>query len=724
MQIQSLIRRVYPSVGTRVVFPFLFIVLIVAAIGVFTVSRLVAGSIQERFNNQLLDSAAAAHNAVVDIERQQLANLRLMVFVSGISNAVVAGDTATVDSLLRPIAANAGVDAVVVYDNGARGLFYLKRLDEAVGIQFDIQQPPDVSTWVGVTQTLAGQSDLQGDKFVDLVNTPDGALFYWSAPLKDADGNIVGGVAIGLRVARIVQMVGNQALSSVALYDQTGAVIGSTFRGLVDGELALSQADLNELNDQIAQSSPLVERTLNHAAYQLLYSPLELRGESAGLMVVGLPSNFLVERTGTSRDVLSTLFAVLFVVVLALGILTARSITSPLRKLVSTTRAISDGHLGERAGLQMPDELGELSSSFDAMTTQLVKRNHRIHHLYKQQREETARHETVLANIGDAVFVQDNEGRTVMSNLAAQDLLNRAQSMPSAWARLQALFEAPERLTNSEVLEVGDYLYSIVAQFIYTQSHDQLGSVIVCRDVTAMARAERLKDELILQMSHELRTPLTAVKGYLDLMRLVGAKNMSTQSSEYLGKASDNLGILERLTNQVVDVSSIIADRFIVDCEPFDLIPVLEKHSASWQPRMVQRGLDFEVVFPGRSICVEGDPQRMGEAIDHILRNAFDYTLPGGHVEMAVYEDGPRAIIMIVDTGVGIARDEIDYVFDRMFRGQAANAGVTDSRGMGLGLYLSRHIIERQGGQISLGSQVGEGTYVRIELKLAGVRKP
>ena len=68
---------------------------------------------------------------------------------------------------------------------------------------------------------------------------------------------------------------------------------------------------------------------------------------------------------------------------------------------------------------------------------------------------------------------------------------------------------------------------------------------------------------------------------------------------------------------------------------------------------------------------------------------------------------------------VGIARDEIDFVFERMFRGQASHAGATDSRGLGLGLYLARHIVERQGGQISLVSQVDEGTIVHIELRLA-----
>ena len=696
--------------------PFLLAILIVSGIGVFTVTRLVASTIQERFSNQLLDSAAAAHNAITDIEREQLANLRLMVFVSGLDDAVIAGDSQQSDALLRPLAANALADGLVVYDALGRGLVYLRRVDDLPGVQYEPQTPPELLTWPGVVRSLTGVPDQQGDKYVDLVATPDGYLFFWSAPLKTADGQIVGGVSIGLRASRMAQMVGQQALSSVALYDPTGMVIGQTFRNVSVLDLMLEPAKAGLLMTEMTEASPLVERALTNSPYQLLYSPFNLRGQAVGLLAVGLPSNFIVERIGTSRDLLSALFAILFVVVLVLGIVTARSITRPLRKLVSATRTVRGGNLSERVGLRTPDELGELGTSFDLMTAKLAKRNRRIRQLYREQVEETARRETVLANISDAVFVQDMEARTVMHNAAAQNLVDRVRFIPGGMDKLQHLLWEPGKIIGSQLFELGDYLYSVVTQPIYTESEGRLGNVIVWRDVTEMFRAERLKDELILQMSHELRTPLTAVKSYLDLMGLIRAKDMGQKSSEYLGKATENLGTLQRLTDQVVDVSSIIAEQFHVDHDVFDLVPVLQQQGQVWQKRMAQRELDFKVSLPKQSLCVEGDPMRTGEVIDHVLRNAFDYSLPGGQVALVARQKGPRAIVVIADTGVGIARDEINHVFDRMFRGRAARAGETDSRGMGLGLYLSKHIIERQGGQITLASQVDEGTSVRIEL--------
>src|SRR5437868_12893808 len=110
----------YPGIRTRIIGPFLAVILLVAGIGVFTVTRLVAGSIQERFSNQLADSASAASNSVVEIERQQLTTLRLMVFTEGVPAALSSKDITTLEQWLRPIAANARVDDVIVFDNAGQ----------------------------------------------------------------------------------------------------------------------------------------------------------------------------------------------------------------------------------------------------------------------------------------------------------------------------------------------------------------------------------------------------------------------------------------------------------------------------------------------------------------------------------------------------------------------------------------------------------------------------
>src|SRR5258708_37062604 len=100
----------YPGISARIIGPFLLVIIMIAGIGVFTVTRLVAGTIQERFSNQLADSASAASNRVVDIERQQLSTLRLMIFTKDVPAPIKKPDVDTLEFCFSPIAANAAAD--------------------------------------------------------------------------------------------------------------------------------------------------------------------------------------------------------------------------------------------------------------------------------------------------------------------------------------------------------------------------------------------------------------------------------------------------------------------------------------------------------------------------------------------------------------------------------------------------------------------------------------
>src|SRR5262245_27310728 len=104
-------KTLYPGINTRIIAPFLFVIIVIAGVGGFIMTRLVAGSIQERFANQLIDSAYAASNSIVDIERQQIATLRLMVFTEGVGDAIFTKDISSLDKWLRPVTANAQIDS-------------------------------------------------------------------------------------------------------------------------------------------------------------------------------------------------------------------------------------------------------------------------------------------------------------------------------------------------------------------------------------------------------------------------------------------------------------------------------------------------------------------------------------------------------------------------------------------------------------------------------------
>ncbi len=711
-------RLPYPGINARITGPFLLVILVIAGLGVYIVTYLVAGSIQERFNNQLVDSATAASNSIVDIERQQLATLRLMVYTSGVGDALAARDTANLDLFLRPITANAGVDDLILFDHAGRSVFQLTRVDNAIGVEYFAPLPVEVSNWPGVQRVISGQADALGDKFVDVIGEPPNVMFYINAAVADAAGTLVGGVSIGLNAERLAERVSQQSLSAVAVFRSDGILLGTTFRSVEPVLLNLDNQHAAQLLNDVQSSSPIEEASLAGAPYQILYSPFRMRSQDLGLLAVALPSNFIVERSSISRDVFGVLFSVLFVVVGVIGVITARSITRPISKLVDTTRAIRGGDLSKRVELKTPDELGELGVSFDHMTDKLVQQNQKIKKLYRQQLQETARRQAVLSSISDAVIVQDPRGKIILHNPTAEALMDVVDRDFDKHHSFTELLHRPAELARPRTVSFADQFYSVLATPVCMANGDLLGYAIVFRDITALVESERLKDELMLQMSHELRTPLAAARGYVDLVKMLDGQSLSQQSNVYLDSATDSMSTLERMVNQVIDVSSIVSDRFTIEVEMFNLSHVLDELLAVWKPIAETRQLTLTLFRPSSDLWIEGDPRHLGQVFDHLLRNAYSYTLPGGLIEIRAEMQGSCIGVSVLDSGVGIGPDELDKVFERMYRGRSADAGPTDARGLGLGLYLSKRIVEAHQGTIKLESQLNFGTIVTVELPL------
>ncbi|MBZ0307517.1 MAG: HAMP domain-containing protein, partial [Anaerolineae bacterium] len=379
---QALVRRLYPGIGTRVTAPFLLATVVVAGIGVFIVTRLVAGSIQERLNNKLVDSANAATNTVVEVERQHISILRAMVFTEGIDTAIEERDLERIDRLLRPVTVNSAVDDVIIFDAHGQGIFQITRSSLSFALEYQLSEPGDLTERTGVIRVIKGEVDALGDKYVDIVNGENGYIFYFNAPVLNEDGVLVGGISVGITTNKLIRQMSEQALSSLSLYLPEGAILDTTFRTVPQAELQLTTEEALEINGKVRRTNPTEERILNQVTYQVLYVPLEIRSQQIGILAVALPKNFIADRIGTSRNALAMLFSTLFVGIAVMGLMVSRSISNPVKQLVSTTRAIREGDLSKRVGLETPDELGELSVSFDHMTEQLVESNEQIKRMY------------------------------------------------------------------------------------------------------------------------------------------------------------------------------------------------------------------------------------------------------------------------------------------------------------------------------------------------------
>jgi signal transduction histidine kinase len=176
--------------------------------------------------------------------------------------------------------------------------------------------------------------------------------------------------------------------------------------------------------------------------------------------------------------------------------------------------------------------------------------------------------------------------------------------------------------------------------------------------------------------------------------------------------------MVEYMIDQVIEVSAILSNRFELSQRPIELIELMEKllheHRGHFEEKQIQLTSDLPT-----SLHLQADERRLYQATEHVLNNARHYTLSGGEVHVEVEENQEFAQIQVRDTGVGIPAKEIEHVFDRMFRGSAADAGETDTRGLGLGLFISRKIVHLHDGDIQIESQPDEGTQVTMRVPLS-----
>jgi signal transduction histidine kinase/CheY-like chemotaxis protein len=232
--------------------------------------------------------------------------------------------------------------------------------------------------------------------------------------------------------------------------------------------------------------------------------------------------------------------------------------------------------------------------------------------------------------------------------------------------------------------------------------------------------ADRLKDEFLATLSHELRTPLTSILGWASMIR--NGEVEGPHASRAIETIERNARSQARLIDDLLDVSRIITGNLRLDLHPLNLAPIVETASDALRPTADVKGIHIRTESVSGDCLVKGDPNRLRQVIWNLLSNAIKFTQRDGVVTIEMHCVGPTVHLTITDTGEGIAPEFLPYVFDR-FR-QAEGSISRKQGGLGLGLAVSRHLVELHGGSISAKSEgLGHGSRFTVELPLAQERR-
>ena len=264
----------------------------------------------------------------------------------------------------------------------------------------------------------------------------------------------------------------------------------------------------------------------------------------------------------------------------------------------------------------------------------------------------------------------------------------------------------------------GDYRDYVVNYFPRYGDGKEEGEVIgfysLATDVTELKRIDRMKSEFVSTVSHELRTPLTSIRGSLGLISGGVAGELPERVKTLVDIARNNCERLIRLINDILDIEKIESGKMRLDLQVVDLKPLLVQVLAANEGFGAAQNVSLRLNFPEGDLRVQVDTDRLAQVVTNLLSNAMKYSPPGGVVEVDVKRAGLGVRVEVRDHGPGVPEEFRKRIFQKF--SQADSSDTRQKGGTGLGLNISRAIVERLGGSVGFDSTVGVGSTFFFEL--------
>jgi two-component system OmpR family sensor kinase/two-component system sensor histidine kinase BaeS len=268
---------------------------------------------------------------------------------------------------------------------------------------------------------------------------------------------------------------------------------------------------------------------------------------------------------------------------------------------------------------------------------------------------------------------------------------------------LQALQQASRRIARGDL-----------GARIPAQEAGELGEVARAFNqmAEALARAEQQRRQMLADIAHELRTPLGILQGQLEAL-LDGVLPLAP---EQIAQVHDEVRHLARLVEDLRLLALAEAGQLRLERGPVDLRSLIEEAADRIALQAAEKGIRLEVHLPEGLPPAWGDEGRLRQVLMNLLTNALRYTPAGGRITIEAQPLGDQVQVSVRDTGVGIALEDLPYVFDRFYRAEKSRARA-DGRS-GLGLAIARHLVEAHGGRIGVESQPGRGSHFFFTLPI------
>ncbi len=348
---------------------------------------------------------------------------------------------------------------------------------------------------------------------------------------------------------------------------------------------------------------------------------------------------------------------------------------------------------------------------------------------------ESGKNQAILESIADGVIVFDANSTAVVANpaitqlldLPAEDILGHditalteQRMADDDRAKMVALLQGGAHEPSAK-LRWGNKTLSVSFAPVLDGSEQHSGTVVVFRDFTREAELDRMKSAFVSMASHELRTPLNAILGYTDMLKVGVYGALSDDQKNALERIAANTKRMLGLVNNLLDQAQIEAGKLTLYTGPFAIHDLLADLEATMGVLANSKGVEFSYTVENLPDILLGDPQRLNQILVNLVGNAIKFT-DQGYVRVRAYRsDEDHWALQVSDTGAGIPKEAHSYIFEA-FR-QVDDPITRKYTGSGLGLSIVKQLTTLMGGEITLVSDVGQGSTFTIILPLNPIQE-
>ena len=425
--------------------------------------------------------------------------------------------------------------------------------------------------------------------------------------------------------------------------------------------------------------------------------------------------NLLNSQIYESKIIMIIFIIVFLFFMVLMGIIVAKVVISPISELIKSAERATKSERKKYLdnGNKKKNEINDLVSAFDSMNNELKENLNEVTRQKKQI-------ETILLHMTDGIIAFNIEGKVIHINNAAKTFLkiDKEETFEEIFQKynldinLEKVIYLENWASSEKKLNLEDRTMNLFFAPFKNENDRPGGVIVVIQDITEHVKLDTMRKRFVADVSHELKTPITSIMGYADT--LLENDVDSEVNKKFLERISAEASRMSRLVSDLLTLSRYDTSKAKIEKSEFDLGALVKYTFDGLDLEMKKKNQIGECFVTSNVPLVYADKNGIERVVLNILTNAIKYTPEGGSIKVYVgfvYND---AYIKIIDTGIGIPKEDLDKIFERFYR--VDKARTREMGGTGLGLSIAKEILDQNNSMIDIKSEVGKGTEVVIRI--------